>query len=173
VNGGPTALASTDVKRILDDTGARVEVVQCGNVAAIPKVAELVMSRGEPERLIVGTDMPSGTGVIPLGMLRTVSWISSLGEVDPAIAFAMGTGNAALLHDLDAGFVKEGASADLILIDAPRGSQADDALTAIKIGDTPAVLGVMIDGVFRVGASRNTPPGKRSLSIPGFGVSGH
>jgi enamidase len=173
VNGGPTALPEDDLLRILRETDARVEVVQCGNVAVIPRVVEAVMKQAEPRRLIVGTDMPSGTGVIPLGMLRTVSWLSSLGGLKPEVAMSMATGNTALLHSLNRGRITVGLEADLLLLDAPRGSTADDALSALAVGDTPAVLGVMIDGSFRIGASRNTPPGKRAVSIPGADGGGH
>lgn len=173
VNGGPTALALADVRRILAETEAAVEVVQCGNVAAIPAIVEVVLEAGQPQRLIVGTDMPSGTGVIPLGMLRTISWLAALGGVKPEVALGMATGNTAAIHGLDRGRIAPGLEADLAILDAPRGSQADDALGALAIGDTPAVAGVIIDGQVRIGPSRNTPPPKRPISVPGFAGPGH
>ena len=51
-----------------------------------------------------------------------------------------------------------GRDADMVIADAPRGSQAQDALEALRIGDTPAVAAVLIDGQVRVNVSRNTPP---------------
>jgi len=36
-------------------------------------------------RLIVGNDAPSGTGVIPLGVLRTLSLLAGLGGMAPAV----------------------------------------------------------------------------------------
>jgi enamidase len=165
VNGGPTALPLGDVERILAETSARVEIVHNGNVKAAGEVAALVAGRGELGRLVVGTDSPAGSGAQPLGMLRAVSWIAALGGVDPAVAVATATGNVAGLHGLDTGTVATGREADLLVIDAPLGSQADDALGAVAIGDTPAVAVAVIDGKVRFTKSRNTPPAVRPVSF--------
>lgn len=165
-NGGPTALPLSDVEMILDQTEAKVEVVHNGNVKAAGAVAALLAERDELHRLVVGTDSPAGSGVQPLGVLRTMSWVSSLGGIPAAIAVAAATGNVANLHGLDTGTITPGAEADLVIVDAPLGSQADDALGALSIGDTLAVAAVLIDGVVRVRKSRNTPPPVRSIGIP-------
>jgi len=98
-------------------------------------------------------------------MLRTVSWVASLGGVDPAMAIAAATGNVASLHRLDTGVVAVGREADLLVMDAPLGSRADDALGALSIGDTPAVASAVIDGAVRFTKSRNTPPPVRPITI--------
>lgn len=165
-NGGPTALPLSDVEMILDQTEAKVEVVHNGNVKAAGAVAALLAERDELHRLVVGTDSPAGSGVQPLGVLRTMSWVSSLGGIPAEIAVAAATGNVANLHGLDTGTITPGAEADLVIVDAPLGSQADDALGALSIGDTLAVAAVLIDGVVRVRKSRNTPPPVRSIGIP-------
>jgi enamidase len=165
VNGGPTALPLDHVARILEETSARVEVVHNGNVKAAGEVAALVAGRGELGRLVVGTDSPAGSGVQPLGMLRTVSWIASLGGIDAAQAVAAATGNVAALHDLNVGMIAVGREADLLVMDAPLGSQASDALGALAIGDTPAVVTAIIDGTPRFTKSRNTPPPIRTISF--------
>ena len=165
-NGGPTALPLSDVERILDETEARVEVVHNGNVKAAGAVAALLAERDELDRLVIGTDSPAGSGVQPLGVLRTMSWVASLGGVPPAVAVAAATGNVANLHGLDTGTISPGKEADLVIVDAPLGSQAEDALEALSIGDTLAVAGVVIDGVVRVRKSRNTPPPVRSIGFP-------
>ena len=102
VNGGPTALPLDHVERILDETSARVEIVHNGNVRAAGEVAALVARREELPRLVIGTDSPAGSGVQPLGMLRAVSWVASLGGIDAAAAVAAATGNVASLHGLRA-----------------------------------------------------------------------
>ena len=165
VNGGPTALPLDHVERILDETSARVEIVHNGNVKAAGEVAALVARRGELRRLVIGTDSPAGSGVQPLGMLRAASWVASLGGVDPAQAVAAATGNVAALHDLNVGVLAVGREADLLVMDAPLGSQADDALGALALGDTPAVVSAIIDGIPRFTKSRNTPPPVRSISF--------
>lgn len=164
-NGGPTALPLADVERILDETDARVEVVHNGNVKAAGEVAALVRTRGEVERLVIGTDAPAGSGVQPLGILRTMSWVASLGGLDPALAVAAATGNVAALHGLNVGMLAPGREADIVVVDAPLGSQAPDALGALAIGDTLAVATTVIDGVPRFSKSRNTPPPVRPIVI--------
>jgi len=164
-NGGPTALPLDDVRRILDETQARVEVVHNGNVKAAAEVAALVAERGELNRMVIGTDSPAGSGVQPLGMLRVMSWVASLGGIDPAAAVAMATGNVTAMHGLNTGVVAPGREADLLIVDAPLGTQAEDALGALAIGDTLSVAGVIIDGSVRVTKSRNTPPPVRSITF--------
>lgn len=173
VNGGPTAPSVKDVERILTESSAAIEVVQCGNVRALRDVIQIARAHDALDRIIVGTDSPSGTGVIPLGILRTVSWIASLGGVDPAAAVAMATGNTSRTYGLLEGRIAQGAPADLLIVDAPRGSEAKDALEALAIGDTPAVAVVLIDGQVRVYGSRNTPPPVREVSIPWMAPVGH
>ena len=165
VNGGPTALPLDHVERILDETSARVEIVHNGNVKAAGEIAALVGRRSELDRLVIGTDSPAGSGAQPLGMLRAISWVASLGGVDPALALAAATGNVAALHRLDTGVLAPGREADLLIMDAPLGSQADDALGALAIGDTPAVVTAIIDGIPRFTKSRNTPPAMRPVSF--------
>ena len=165
VNGGPTALPLDHVERILDETSARVEIVHNGNVKAAGEIATLVGRRSELDRLVIGTDSPAGSGAQPLGMLRAISWVASLGGVDPALALAAATGNVAALHRLDTGVLAPGREADLLIMDAPLGSQADDALGALAIGDTPAVVTAIIDGIPRFTKSRNTPPAMRPVSF--------
>jgi enamidase len=165
-NGGPTALPLADVERILNETSAWVEVVHNGNVKAAADVARLVAGRDELGRLVIGTDSPAGSGVQPLGILRVMSWIASLAEVAPEVVVAMATGNVAELHGLATGMIEPGWEADLLIVDAPQGSQAADALGALAIGDTLAVVTAIIDGIPRFEKSRNTPPPSRSITIP-------
>lgn len=173
VNGGPTRLPLADVERILDETDCFVEIVQCGNTLAAQETARLVASKGLERRLILGTDMPSGTGVIPLGMLRTIAWVSSLGGIAPERAVALATGNTARLHRFNRGIIASGREADLVIVDAPVGSAATTALETLATGDTPAVSAVIIDGVIEAGTSRNTPPAQRKVVVPGFAGGGH
>jgi enamidase len=173
VNGGPTAMRLGDVERIVSESEIVIEVVQCGNVRALRDVVQLAERRGALGRLIVGTDSPSGTGVVPLGMLRTVAWIAALAGLAPALAVALATGNTAGVYGLNTGVIAPGREADLIIADAPVGSAADDVLGALEIGDTPAVSVAMIDGVVRVYRSRNTPPPKRPASVPWLAAGDH
>ncbi len=165
VNGGPTAAAAADVERILAETDAFVEIVHNGNVRAARDIAELVRARGELSRLVIGTDSPAGSGVQPLGVLRTVSWLTSLAAIPPAEAVAAATGNTARARRIPGGTIKVGEPADLVIADAPLGSQAPDFCTALECGDTPGIGAVLIDGEVVVRKSRNTPPPTRTPSL--------
>jgi enamidase len=167
VNGGPTAASTDDVERILTETDAAVELVHNGNVRAVRDLAALIAERGELSRLLVGTDSPAGSGVVPLGVLRTVSWISALGGVPAPQAIAAATGNTTRARNVEGGVVEVGAPADLVIADAPQGSQAADACAALEAGDTLAVAAVLIDGEIVVRKSRNTPPPTRVPTFPG------
>lgn len=173
LNGGPTALSLEEVERIIVESQAALEVVQCGNVAVIRDIVLMAQDHAALDRMIIGNDMPSGTGVIPLGVLRTISWISSLADLPPEQAIAMATGNTARIYNFNRGRIATGLEADLVITDAPLGSQADNALDALRIGDTPAVAAVLIDGQVKVYISRNTPPTKRKVTIPWMKGGGH
>jgi enamidase len=85
--------------------------------------------------------------------------------VAPELAVAAASGNVAALHGLNVGVIEAGREADLLVVDAPLGSQAPDALGALAIGDTPAVATAIIDGTPRFAKSRNTPPPVRPISV--------
>ncbi|WP_211262233.1 amidohydrolase family protein [Nitriliruptor alkaliphilus] len=166
VNGGPTATGIEDVERILVETDAYVELVHNGNVRAARDVATLVAERGELHRLLIGTDSPAGTGVVPLGVLRTLSWISALAGIPAPEALAAASGNTTTARRVAGGVIEVGAPADLIVTDAPDGSRADDFCGALAAGDTPAIAAVVVDGKVVVAKSRNTPPPKRVPRLP-------
>ncbi len=162
VNGGPTSLPLSDVQRILEETNARIEVVHNGNITTLGAIVRLAAERGELSRVVIGTDSPAGSGAQPLGVLRVMASAASLGGVDGTTAVAFATGNTAQLHGED-GTLAVGQPADLVLVDAPLGSQASDAMGALEIGDTLAVTFVVIDGRVVVAKSRNTPPPVRGI----------
>ena len=165
LNGGPTAAPLADVERIIIESDIALEVVQCGNMLALQNVARLIHQHNALERMIIGTDMPSGTGVVPLGMLRTITAVTTFSDIRPEQAVAMATGNTAVVYDLPRGMIAEGYEADLLLVDAPVGSEADSALEALAIGDLPGIGAVFIDGEMKIGVSRNTPPPKRKVKL--------
>ena len=165
VNGGPTAVPLAEVKKLLKDTTIALEIVHCGNPLMAVEVARHCVEENALDRIIIGNDAPSGTGVIPLGVLRVVNHLASLTPVKPEEAICMATGNTARVHKLDCGFIAEGKAADLVIMDAPMGSVGTDALSAIKIGDIPGVAMILVDGDIVVSKSRNTPPANRKPSV--------
>ena len=165
INGGPTAVALDEVKRLVNETELALEIVHCGNPKVAVDAANLCIEAGALERVIIGNDAPSGTGVIPLGILRVINHLASLTAVKPEEAICMATGNTANLYKLNRGMIAEGMEADLVIMDAPMGSVGDDALSAIEAGDVPGIAMVLVDGQVVVGKSRNTPPTKRNPKI--------
>ena len=74
----------------------------------------------------------------------------------------MASGNTARVYDrLNRGTIAVGKEADLLIMDAPMGSVAEDALGAFAAGDLPGLAYVIIDGEILVKKSCNTPPAKR------------
>ena len=157
VNGGPTAIPIEDVEELIKKTSFALEIVQCGNPRVAVEAIKMAMAANALSRFIIGNDAPSGTGVIPLGVLRTLGLLCSFTDLKPEVAIALATGNTAKVHKLKEGVVEEGRPADLVIMDAPLGSVGQDALGAIKVGDIPGITMVMIDGEIRVKKSRNTP----------------
>lgn len=157
INGGPTAIPLGEVEQIIKKTSFALEIVQCGNPRIAVEAIKIAMEAGALERVIIGNDAPSGTGVIPLGVLRTLGLLCSFTDLKPEVAIALATGNTARVHKLKEGLVEEGRPADLVVMDAPLGSTGGDALEAIKVGDIPGITMVMIDGEIHVRKSRNTP----------------
>lgn len=166
INGGTTALPDADIERLVASDMA-IEIVHCGNGRAALLAARLAADAVALDRVILGNDAPSGTGVVPLGILRTMAHLASLGGIAPEIAIAFATGNTARIHGLDVGRIEVGRAADVCLIDAPIGSAADTALGALAIGDLPGISMVMIDGVVMLGRSRNTAPAARAAEVVG------
>ncbi|MBF8290947.1 MAG: ena [Chloroflexi bacterium] len=172
INGGTTAMPDADIERLVASDMA-IEIVQCGNGRAALHAARAAAGIGGLDRVILGNDAPSGTGVIPLGILRTMAHLASLGGIAPEVAVAMATGNTTRVHGLDVGVLAPGRAADLCLIDAPVGSAASTALGALAIGDLPGISMVLIDGNVMIGRSRNTAPAARAAEVVGGGGPGY
>jgi len=165
LNGGPTAIFPEEVDKIIKQTSLAFEIVHCGNPKIAVQIVKTAKEANAFHRILIGNDAPSGTGVIPLGLLRVLNLICSLGGVEAEEAIAMATGNTARIYKLNRGAIKVGLEADLVLMDAPMGSIGEDALQAIEAGDIPGISVVIIDGQIRITASRNTPPPKRRAVV--------
>ena len=165
VNGGPTSVSPDEIKKLVRDTAYTLELVHCGNPKATVDALKFGLEHNALDRFIIGNDAPSGTGVVPLGVLRVICMAASLTDVKPEQALCMATGNTAKVFGLDTGFVREGLAADLVAMDSPMGSVGKDALQAIAAGDVPGVSMVMIDGKIQVMVSRNTPPAVRKAKV--------
>ncbi|HOV90025.1 MAG TPA: amidohydrolase family protein [Syntrophorhabdaceae bacterium] len=165
LNGGPTSVPVDEARRIINETDCAIEIVHCGNPLSAFEIARYLKNKEMLNRLIIGNDAPSGTGVIPLGIWRMVNFISSLCGISAELAVCCATGNTMNVFGLKHGTIKEGYEADLQIIDAPMGSDGKDAKAAIEIGDIPGIAMVIIDGVIKTQVSRNTPPPVRKTVV--------
>jgi len=164
VNGGTTSLPDADLPRVVD-SGIVLQICQAGNLRSALEIIRLARERDAFGRVLVATDTPTGTGVMPLGMIKSVTELASLAGVPAEVAICFATGNVGRVYGLAAGVVREGAPADLILLDAPIASAATTALESIALGDIPGVAAVITDGVLRVLRSRNTAPATRMPTV--------
>ncbi len=164
-NGGPTALDDAGVRQLVTATDLVLQIVQAGNLRSALQIIQLAREHGALPRIILASDTPTGTGVMPLGVLKTICELSALAGLPPEQAIALATGNNARVWGLEAGVVAVGRPADLVVLDAPWGSVATDALGAIARGDIPGISAVIIDGQVRVLRSRNTPAARRLATV--------
>ena len=166
VNGGPIAMPDKDFPRLVEESDIAMQVCTAGNLRTTLLVAKLLKQSGQEQRLLVATDTPTGSGVMPLGMLYTMSHLSSLADVAPETAVAMATGNNAKVYRLTGGVLAAGRDGDVVLVDGCLGGSQNDALSALRNGDIMGVGAVIIDGVPRfVGRSRNTPETIRQAKV--------
>jgi enamidase len=152
--------------RLVNESDIALQLCTAGNLRTALLTAKLLDEAKQPERLLIATDTPTGSGIMPLGMFYTISHLASLGHMPPEQAIAAATGNNATVYRLNSGFLKTGKDADVVLIDACAGGSQNDALSALVNGDVPAVSAVITDSVPRfVGRSRNTPAGMRTVRV--------
>lgn len=166
ITGGPIPMAEEDMLRIAGETECFMEICTSGNYRLSVVLARAVKANGLYHRVLIGTDTPGGTGVVPRAILREIAFLSSVGEIEPEKAVCMATGNVGRAHDLKIGILEEGWPADLVLLHKITGSVAKDALDSFAKGDLPGISTVIIDGVVQVaGRSQQTPPAERSAVV--------
>jgi enamidase len=162
ITGGPIPMAEAEMVRIVAETDYHVEICSSGNYRIALSLVRAVKAHNAYHRVLIGTDTPGGTGIIPRGMLREIAFLSSVGEVPPETAICMATGNVGRAHGLNVGLIEEGRPADIVLLHKITGSVAKDALDSFAKGDLPGISMVIIDGEIRVaGRSQQTPPPER------------
>ena len=165
ITGGPIPMPEEDMIRIAAETECFMEICTSGNYRLALSLARVVKAKGLHHRVLIGTDTPGGTGIVPRGILREIAFLSSVGEIEPEKTICMATGNVGRAHDLNIGILEEGRPADLVLMHKITGSVAKDALDSFAKGDLPGISYVIIDGVVQVaGRSQQTPPPERVAS---------
>lgn len=159
VSGGPIPVPRADLRPLVRETDSFLEICTSGNAAATRNLIAEIVEADRLDRLVVGTDTPGGTGVVPRGMLRNVAYLASVCGLDAATAIAAATGNTARAHGLDVGVLEVGAPADLLAGGAVVGSEGDDLVSTLERGDLPGLTHVVVGGEVLVeGRSDMTPP---------------
>lgn len=161
INGGHTALPDDQIIDLCERSDRGIEIVHNGNERAGLLALRTARELGQLDRVLLGTDGPAGSGVQPLGILRLIAMLSSLGDLDPAAAFCLATGTTARIRGLDSGLIEVGRAADFVILDKAQHSAGRDLLESVRLGDLPGIGMTIIDGVVRTHRSRNTPPAER------------
>ncbi len=165
-NGGPVAMPDEDYPRLVNESSMALQVCTAGNLRTTLLLGHLIRQANQFDRFLIATDTPTGSGIMPLGMMYTITHLASLGSMAPEIAIAAATGNNARVYRRNSGFLQVGKDADVVLIDACVGGSKNDALSALENGDIAAVAAVITDGVPRfVGRSRNTPAAMKTVRV--------
>ncbi len=167
INGGHSALPDDQIVCICESCRTGLEVVHNGNERAALLTLNTARELKQLDRLILGTDGPAGSGVQPLGILRMIAMLSSLGHVAAEAALCFATGNTARMRNLDTGIIEVGRAADFVLMDQAQHAPGATILESIELGNLPGVGMTVIDGIVRTGRSRNTPPAQRLPEVVG------
>jgi enamidase len=166
VNGGPVAMPDEDFPRIVNDSKINLQVCTAGNLRTTLWLWKLVKEAKQTGRFLIATDTPTGSGIMPLGMMYTITHLASLTDMPVETAIAAATGNNAVVYRLNCGFIKAGKDADVVLLDSCVGGSKKNALDSLRNGDIAAVGAVITDAIPRfVGRSRNTPAPNRKIRV--------
>jgi enamidase len=69
VNGGTTSLDDVGIDRIIRETPMALQIVQAGNLRASLYIVKRAREAGALARVCVASDTPTGTGVMPMGVM--------------------------------------------------------------------------------------------------------
>lgn len=161
INGGHTALPDDQITTLCEKSPRALEIVHNGNERAGLLTLRTARELKQLHRVILGTDSPAGSGVQPLGIVRLMAMLSSIGEIPAEVALCFATGNTAKIRNLTCGRIAAGCDASFVLMDKAQHSAGSTLLKSIQAGDLPGIGMVVIDGVVSAQRSRNTPPATR------------
>lgn len=165
INGGHTALPDDQITALCEKSTRALEIVHNGNERAGLLTLRTATELKQLDRVILGTDSPAGSGVQPLGIVRLIAMLASLGNVPAERAFCFATGNTAKIRKLNCGLIAPGRDATFVFMDNAQHSAGATLLKSVEAGDLPGIGMVVIDGVVAAQRSRNTPPATRVPEI--------
>ncbi|KUO49776.1 MAG: hypothetical protein APF76_00595 [Desulfitibacter sp. BRH_c19] len=166
-NGGSTGVAFEHIQKLIEESDAGLELVVNGNFVNFNKVLQILKERNELDRVILGSDAPTGQSSLQGAINLAIVKASSLNDIAPEKVIAMATGNTADLYKLNKGKIEVGREADIVIIDHPPGSVGKDALEAIQTGDPFGCSLVVVDGIISGFRGKDGRPVARYCSING------
>src|SRR5712671_437975 len=114
VNGGHTALPDDQIMVLCERSTRALEIVHNGNERAGLLALRTAKELKQLHRVILGTDSPAGSGVQPLGILRMIAMLASLGEIPAEVAVCFATGNTARIRGLEGGLIEAGRAGTFV-----------------------------------------------------------
>jgi enamidase len=165
VNGGHTALPDDQITALCERSARALEIVHNGNERAALLTLRTALELKQLHRVILGTDSPAGSGVQPLGVVRMLALLSSIGEIPAETAICLATGNTAKMRNLECGLIAPNREASFVLMDKAQHSAGRNLLDSMQKGDLPGIGMVIIDGAVSAHRSRNTPPATTAPEI--------
>lgn len=169
INGGSTAPAKKVIEKIINETDDMYyEIIHHGNMKMMTYVIDVARENNKLDKVIIGSDCPTGIGMEICAVHRTLINISSFCDIPAAQTIAMATGNTSDCYKkINRGKVQVGMEADLLAIDKTPGSLGDDVFGCIEFGDTFGVSMVMVDGRIYSLRGRDGRPSERFIKIDG------
>src|SRR6201999_394589 len=83
INGGPTAMPDRDFERVIRESEIALQVCTAGNLRTTLLCGRLALELTAFARFIIATDTPTGSGIMPLGILYTMAHLASLTGMTP------------------------------------------------------------------------------------------
>ena len=92
-----------DFARIINESDIAMQICQAGNIRTAIMCLNMAIEAQQFDRLIFATDTPTGTGMMPLGMIKTVVEMACLTDHSPEMMVCAATGNNANVYKLNTG----------------------------------------------------------------------
>ncbi len=166
-NGGSTGVSYDHIERLMNESDATFELVVNGNFVNFNKILQTLKAKNALDRVVLGSDAPTGQSSLQGAINLAIVKVSSLNDIAPEQAIAMGTGTTADLYKLNTGKIEVGRQGDVVIIDHPPGSVGKDALEAIQTGDPFGCSLVIVDGEISGYRGKDGRPTARYCSING------
>src|SRR6266446_3584763 len=73
VNGGPVAMPDADFPRMVHESEIALQVCTAGNLRTTLLLGDMIRQADQFDRFLIATDTPTGSGIMPLGMMYTIT----------------------------------------------------------------------------------------------------